>query len=447
MRLLDLLAKDLRVLLRNRALLAALLVYPFLLALVMGAAFQEPPSTLDLAVVDHERPAATADLGGETVTTQDLLAAATPFAKVRRAATDAEAIRLVRSGEVDAALVIPEGFLGDLTTLGQNASLTLIVDESDPVRAGVARNAVEGAIEAFVKSVVQKKIDDVLALLALTVEGGTTRLAFVDVNVLGIDNANARLQEVRATLDSESPEHQKVTDVIGFLDFAKGVLGNSELYLESTALPLEVQTRGLTAAQTRLVSVALPGALVLGLFWTGGVASALLSARDRETGAHRRLAAAPRLRILAPASRTLAALLATSLPAAVVLVLGLIALGARIVDPLATLGVLVVSALAAAALGALAASLARASSASTLIVVLALLPMLLLGGLFYPVAYMPAPAQTAANLLPLTLATDALRGAMLRGSPPIELAVPVLGLLVFAAAASSASLILSRREA
>jgi ABC-type multidrug transport system permease subunit len=352
----------------------------------------------------------------------------------------------VRSGEVDAALFIPTGFLGDLTTLGQNATLALVVDESDPVRAGVARNAVEGAMDAFVKTVVQKKIDDVLQLLNLTVQGGSTRFAFVDVQVLGLDAARARLVEVRQTVDPKAPEYQKLTDVIGFLDFTRGVLSNSERYLHSTALPLHVVSRGLSAAPTRLVSVALPGALVLGLFWTGGVASALLAARDRETGAFRRLAAAPRLRLLAPASRTIAALLAALIPAALVLGLGVLVLGARVVDPLATLGVLLLGALAASALGALAAALARATSGAALLVVLALLPMVLLGGLFYPVSYMPLPAQLVARALPLTSATDALRGAMLRGSPLDELALPVAGLVAFAALATGLTLLVGRRD-
>src|SRR5439155_9583381 len=54
MTLLAHLGKDARLLLRNRALLVALLAYPFLLAIVLGAAFQSPPARLSLAVVDED---------------------------------------------------------------------------------------------------------------------------------------------------------------------------------------------------------------------------------------------------------------------------------------------------------------------------------------------------------------------------------------------------------
>lgn len=448
MRLGAFLAKDARLLVRHRALLAALLLYPFLLALVLGAAFQEPPTRLSLAVVDHDAGSSGVEVGGETLTTEDLLEAASSFADVERHATDASAIAAVRRGEVDAALLIPEDFLDDLSTLGTNATLRLVVDESDPVRAAVARNAVEGAVDAFVEEVVRKKIQDVLRLIDLTVHGGTTRVLFVDVHVLGIEGSRQRLEEVRDSLERGSDERRKVEDVLGFLGTASTLLGSSERYLTTTAMPLRVEAEGLTSeGGARLSSVALPGALVLGVFWTGALAAALLVARERETGAARRLAAAPRASAPAALSKALVALAAALAPALLLLALGLALLDAQVAKPLLALVVLALASLAAAGLGALAAGLARATSGAALLVVLLLLPMLLLGGLFLPVAYMPAAAQAVARVLPVTLATDALRGAMLRASPTAELVPALLGLAAFALVAGAAGAWLARRGA
>ncbi|HUR69942.1 MAG TPA: ABC transporter permease [Candidatus Thermoplasmatota archaeon] len=433
MRLLAFLGKDARLVLRNRPLLAALLLYPFLLALVLGAAFQEPPSTLDLAVVDLDKSGETIDVGGETIGVEDLLASAGGFARVQRPASEDAALRLLRAGDVDAVLVVPPGFIGDLQRFGGNATLRVIVDESDPVRAGVARNAVEGAVDAFVRSVVQKKIDDVVELLRLTAEGGQTTILFAPVDVLGIDGSIARLQEVRGSLANGSAEMRKVDEVVAFLEFARTFLGNSEQYLTTTAVPLSVQAEGLAAKPASLASIAIPGALVLGVFWTGALAAALLSARERETGADRRIAAAPHARLAQGASKAIVALLAALVPAGIVLVLGIGALGASVADPAMAVVALAIAALAAAALGGLAAALARSTGGAALLAVLALLPMLLLGGLFYPVAYMPAPARAVASVLPVTLATDALRGAMLRGSTLPELAAPLAALAGIAA--------------
>lgn len=439
------LAKDARLVLRNRALLAALLLYPFLLALVLGAAFQEPPQTMALAVVDEDRSGQTVDVGGTPIGVADLLAAAEPFATVREVEGEEEALRLLRQQRVDAVLVIPPSFMADLAQLGSNATLRLVVDESDPVRAGVARSAIEGAVDAFVERVVQKKIDDVVELLRLTVEGGTTRVLVVDVQVLGIDASIARLAEVQNTVPPESAEARKLQEVIDFLGFARRFLGDSERYLVSTAIPVEVETTGLSTERASIASVALPGALVLGVFWTGSLAAALLAARERETGAHRRIAAAPHARVAPLASKTLVALVAALIPAAVVLALAMATLGAQVADPAMTVVTLALAALAAAALGSLAAAVARSTGGAALLAVLALVPMLLLGGLFYPLAYMPDGARAVSGLLPVTMATEALRGAMLRASPLAELALPLAGLMLSALALGAAAWASARR--
>lgn len=445
MRWLRLMAKDARVLSRHRALLAALLAYPFLLALVLGAAFADPPTRLDLAVVNGDADGATFEVGGERIGSEDLVLRLSTFAEVLEPGDEDAALSLLREGRVDAVLVVPPNFVRDVTLLGQNATLRVIVDESDPVRAQVARNAVGGAVDAFLEDVIQKKIEDVLDLLVLTTEGGTTRIAFTDIRILGIQGARTLLTEVLENVEPASSDARKLRDVIGFLDFAANMLGNADGYLRTTALPVEVQHAGLLGQPTRLVAAALPGALVLGIFWTGALASALLVARDVETGVRRRLAAAPTPRWMMALSKAVVALLAALLPAAALLALGVLVLDVPIASLPLTFLALLLSSLAAAALGGVCATLARGTSAAALLVVLLLLPMLLLGGLFYPVAYMPEVTQQAARMLPLTLATDALRGAMLRASTMSELAPPLLGLAAFAALAGFVAALLARR--
>lgn len=425
------LAKDARVLVRHRALLAALLAYPFLLALVLGAAFADPPTRLDLAVMNQDAEGASVTVGGESFDSATLVGRLGAFAEVRLVDSEEDGLALLRQGDVDALLVIPRNFVRDISLIGQVATLEVVVDESDPVRAQVAENAVRGGIDSFTRFIVQKKIDDVLALLDLTVEGGKTRVATVEVQVLGLQNARQRLSEVLSTLDPQGEPAKKVREVIVFLDFAAGFLGNADRYLSTTALPLEVETSGITAPQTRLAAVALPGALVLGVFWTGALAASLLVARDVETGVSRRLAAAPASRATLAASKVGIAFAAALLPALVLVGLGVLLLGARVASPALLFVGLAAAALAAAALGGLAATLARGSSAAALLVVLTILPMLILGGLFYPVAYMPEAVQAVASWLPMTLATDVLRGGMLRGSSLAESWRALVGLLVF----------------
>jgi len=57
----------------------------------------------------------------------------------------------------------------------------------------------------------------------------------------------------------------------------------------------------------------------------------------------------------------------------------------------------------------------------------------LLGGVVYPVAVLPGWLRTIGNLLPLTHALEALRGALLAGAPPAALLAPLPALAAFAA--------------
>jgi ABC-2 type transport system permease protein len=54
-----------------------------------------------------------------------------------------------------------------------------------------------------------------------------------------------------------------------------------------------------------------------------------------------------------------------------------------------------------------------------------------LSGVIYPVSVLPAWLRAAGQLLPLTHALEALRGALLAGASPGALAAPLLALVLF----------------
>lgn len=59
--------------------------------------------------------------------------------------------------------------------------------------------------------------------------------------------------------------------------------------------------------------------------------------------------------------------------------------------------------------------------------------MQLVGGVLFPVAYLPLPLQWFGNAVPLTWGLDALRAATLRGASPAQLAPDLLMLLILGA--------------
>jgi ABC-2 type transport system permease protein len=65
----------------------------------------------------------------------------------------------------------------------------------------------------------------------------------------------------------------------------------------------------------------------------------------------------------------------------------------------------------------------------------------LLGGVYYPVAVLPAWGQWLANILPITHALEAMRMLLLRGASLADISGSILGLLVFTAVAAPLSIV------
>src|SRR5437660_11269898 len=77
-----LLAKDLLILRRSRLLVALLIVYPAVIALLIGFAISRAPSRPRVAIVDQTRAGATIEVGGRQVDVRQY--ARTSLARCRR---------------------------------------------------------------------------------------------------------------------------------------------------------------------------------------------------------------------------------------------------------------------------------------------------------------------------------------------------------------------------
>src|SRR5438552_361932 len=103
-----LLIKDLQILRRSPLLVGLLIVYPVVIALLIGFALSSPPSRPKVAFVSEVAPGkGTIALGGQQINiagyAKDLFKSIDPI-QVR---TRAQAIAKVRDGEALAALIVP----------------------------------------------------------------------------------------------------------------------------------------------------------------------------------------------------------------------------------------------------------------------------------------------------------------------------------------------------
>jgi ABC-2 type transport system permease protein len=135
--LLAIVAKDLRLLLRDRVALFWTLGFPIVFALLFGTIFRGPDegaARIAIAFVDEDASVASVSLGRGLV--------ASPSLSVRWS-TQEEGERLLRHGAIAALLRVPPGFFQS-----SNASLELTTDPTRKVEAAHLRSAVVEALVA-----------------------------------------------------------------------------------------------------------------------------------------------------------------------------------------------------------------------------------------------------------------------------------------------------------
>ena len=119
-----LLAKDVRLLGRAKLLVAAVLVYPLLVAVLIGLVAGYATSRPRVALVDLDRLPETLELGGQTLDLDRLIERVA--GEVRLVRLDgAEARRQLETGRVVATVTVPEGFAADLRGMIRSPRLVL----------------------------------------------------------------------------------------------------------------------------------------------------------------------------------------------------------------------------------------------------------------------------------------------------------------------------------
>jgi len=138
-RVVNLVIKDLQQFLRDRVLLIFILVGPTLQLLMMGQATASDIKHLPTAIVDMDR----------TSDSRALLAALDNLDALdvtHYLEAEAEAGRLLDTGEISVAVVIPAGFAASLASPSERATVQLLVDGSNILGAYAALSAAEGEI-------------------------------------------------------------------------------------------------------------------------------------------------------------------------------------------------------------------------------------------------------------------------------------------------------------
>jgi len=285
-----LLQKDLKILLRSPSLVALLVLYPVIIATLIGFALSRGPDKPQVAVANLVPDSARqVQLGGQEI---DLTKEAAPlFDAVDAVNVDSEeaAVKKVRDGEVLAAIVIPEDTTRKLAAGLEPAGIEVFYNAEDPVKAQYVRDVIKSQVQDANNALTERLAKAAVEYLDLIGVGGQFEIFGRELNVLGLQRSQEILEEAKTDLPKNSPARAQIDEVIAFAQVARDNLGLSDDVLASVGTPISVKQTKLNGGSTPLSSFAVAIAVTVSLMFITLLLAAGTLALEREENAFLRL--------------------------------------------------------------------------------------------------------------------------------------------------------------
>jgi ABC-type transport system involved in cytochrome c biogenesis permease component len=284
-----LLVKDLRILQRSPLLVALLVLYPVVIAVLIGFALSRGPDKPEVAFYNGLSEGATVELGGEKIDLTEQGSRLFDEIDPVRVDSREEAIQKVREGDVLGALIIPDDLASNLQSTLKPGTVEVFYNAEDPAKRQFVENTIEAQVQQANAALTKRIAVEALDLLDLISDGGSYSFLGQDVEVLGLRRAERILTEARKELPPGSAQREELNRVIDFGQLARENLAFSDDVLGVVGEPIRVNAKALAGGSTSLnaFAVALAAAVSL-MFITLLLASGLLAV-EREENAFARL--------------------------------------------------------------------------------------------------------------------------------------------------------------
>ena len=439
-----LLIKDLRILRRSPLLVGLLILYPVIVAILIGAALTGGPEKPRVAFANLVPPdQAQINLGGQQLDASSYASRLFENVDPIRVDSREEAIAKVESGEALGALVIPEDVIDKLQNRlslggGEAPAVEVYFSADNPLKRRYVESTIAATLADANKALSDEIFKEAAGYLNLIVAGGSIDLPVVgDVDILGLRNAQTIIDGALAQMPEDDPSRRPLEQVSRFAQLAAENLDVSTPILESIGTPVAVDERALGGTDSSLDVFGVEVAVVLSLMVVTLLLAAGMLALEREEHAFGRLVRGLVSRSGLLAEKIgLAALCGGALAAIMLAVLSaFLDLGWDRVP--AWVLALAVASLAFAALGVAIGALTREVRAASLLAFMLALPVAALalipsgsvsGGLYDLI-------RIVSGIFPFKPALSALDGALSGGElllPLVHLGALTLGFAVLA---------------
>src|SRR3954466_7673261 len=202
-----------------------LVLYPILIAALVGFAVTSGPSKPRVAVLNQVSPDRTKiDLGGENVNVAEEAKPLFDALTIVRVKTEKEAIEKVRSGDVLAALILPADITQQVreatSGTGTRPTVRVYYNAEDPAKQAFVENTIKARVQEANAALSKKVTQVALSYLRLIGTGGQFSFLGRSFDVLGREKSAAVLRGLQATV--RDPAQKRALDpVIKFASIAR----------------------------------------------------------------------------------------------------------------------------------------------------------------------------------------------------------------------------------
>jgi ABC-2 type transport system permease protein len=289
-----LLIKDLQILRRSPLLVGLLVVYPIVLALMIGFALSSPPGKPKVAFYSEVAPGqGRIKLGSQQINVSKYANQLFQSVQPIKVGSRDEAMALVRNGQAAAALIVPGDIVGQIQSLITqgvgNPTVEVILNSKDPLERQFVDQAISARVNQLEQAVSKQVLRVAIADLQEVLSGGTVEILGQNVQLLGLRNSRAIVRGTIASLPPRSPLRVALLQVENFADLAIAGLGFAGPVLGSIGTPLTVQTTDVAGETTPTDAYAAAIAVVVSVMLLGLLLAAGLLALERSENAYSRL--------------------------------------------------------------------------------------------------------------------------------------------------------------
>jgi ABC-2 type transport system permease protein len=292
-----LLLKDLQILRRSPLVTALLIVYPVVIAVLIGFALSRGPEKPRVAFFNQVPQDEQFDLGGENGEFSRDEAKAELCDKIEciDVSSREQAESMVRDGDVLGALILPPDLLEklrSLTTLDpEQPTVDVLVNEEDPVKGQLVDDRIRSLITEANLIIAQRVSDQAAVYLNVLIEGGSFTLPLLgdELNILGLSEAADVLRDVAAELPKADPKRDDLEEVIRFADLARENLDFALPLLGAVSSPIQVSKEVVSGDAPGLDAFAISVAATITLMFVTVLLVAGSIALEREENAYARI--------------------------------------------------------------------------------------------------------------------------------------------------------------